>query len=609
MSQIFKILKRAIPGRERLPLLTVIQASMLAYSATRHSPTYLEPAFLASGLMNWEFARFEPYRVNPPLVRMIAALPVLAVAHQSDWSRFSEGPGVRSEFPLGEAFIKANEKRVLDLMVYARWACIPFSLIGAYFAYRWAKELYGPNCGLVTLILYVFDPNLLAHGELITPDAACTAFGILAGYTFWRWLKQPSWARALFAGAALGIAELAKMSWLILFAVWPTLWLVWRLLEPRRAKLSGPIVTRVKASEVLEHSDGGFVGIKPASSMSNAVRPPLVQLVLITLFAIYLINLGYAFEGTLTPLKDFQFVSTALTGLEKPGRPGNRFQSSFIGSIPLPFPKNYILGFDSQKKDFEHFEHRSYLRGTWSDHGWWYYYLYGLLVKVPCGTWGLLVLVIVSRMIQCSRAASVREEFVPLLPAFSLLVLVSSQTEFSIHLRYAFPALGLTLIFLGQAGKYLSQLTPIRATLISVAMLYSTISSLYAYPNHLAYFNDFVGGPQNGRRHLLSSSLDWGQGTGDAVAWLANTKPLSEVQFVMWNELLAQVLAEKSLKIISRGSSGPQSELLILYSADRYYDRQQKSDSTESRRNESVIHYFPSGMVLVSIKPLQKSEG
>ena len=55
-------------------------------------------------------------------------------------------------------------------------------------------------------------------------------------------------------------------------------------------------------------------------------------------------------------------------------------------------PKQYVLGFDSQKKDLEHFGQKSYLRGEWKDGGWWYYYFYGLLVKVPCGTWGLFAL-------------------------------------------------------------------------------------------------------------------------------------------------------------------------------------------------------------------------
>lgn len=59
--------------------LLTIQASLLAYSATTHSPTMNEPGHLAAGLSYWEFGRFEVCRVNPPLIRPIAALPVGSV--------------------------------------------------------------------------------------------------------------------------------------------------------------------------------------------------------------------------------------------------------------------------------------------------------------------------------------------------------------------------------------------------------------------------------------------------------------------------------------------------------------------------------------------------
>ncbi len=482
-------------------LLLLIQTSLLGYSATRHSPTHLEPAFLASGVSHWQFGRFELYRVNPPLVRMVAALPVLVVGCNTDWSRYRNGPGTRAEFPVGEDFIKANGPALIPLLIYARWACIPFNLIGAYFAYRWAKELYGGGAGLATLALYVFEPNLLAHGELITPDGACTAFGILAGFTFWRWLKRPSWNRAAIAAGALGIANLSKMSWLILFGLWPFLWLVWRWMDPgshgsKQRSVGRPAFASGGESQSLRH-------------------PPLIQLAGVLFLAVYVINLGYAFDGFGVPLGEFQFVSTVLTGLEKTGTPGNRFRDSWVESLPVPLPRQYVLGVDSQKKDLEGFAQKSYLRGEWKSGGWWYYYLYGFLVKVPCGTWAIFALVVLSRLFSRRRPVPFRDELVLLLPALVLLVVVSSQTEFNIHLRYVFPSLGFVLIFLGQSccrvpsGCLNRIMSP--ATLAILSLSYTVCSLTWIYPHHLAYFNDFIGGPSNGHRHLLGSSFDWGQ--------------------------------------------------------------------------------------------------
>jgi len=63
---------------------------------------------------------------------------------------------------------------------------------------------------------------------MITPDIPATSFGVLAAFCFWRWLRDPTWAHALLAGGALGLAELSKMTWVVLFGVWPAVWLAVR---------------------------------------------------------------------------------------------------------------------------------------------------------------------------------------------------------------------------------------------------------------------------------------------------------------------------------------------------------------------------------------------
>ena len=42
-------------------------------------------------------------------------------------------------------------------------------------------------------------------------------------------------------------------------------------------------------------------------------------------------------------------------------------------------------------------------------------------------------------------------------------------------------------------------------------MLFAAVSSLRIAPHQLAYFNEFVGGPEQGYRYLSNSNLDWGQ--------------------------------------------------------------------------------------------------
>lgn len=408
-------------------VLLGVHGGLLAYSATRHSPTMLEPGFLAAGLSHWEFGRFELFRVNPPLVRMVAALPVLAAGYEADWSGYYEGPGARPEFSMGADFVRANGERSLWLFTLARWACLPFSLAGGLFCFLWARDLWQHNgAGLIALTLWCFEPNVLAHGELITTDCAAASLGLGAGYFFWRWLRHPGWEHAGWAGLMLGLAQLTKSTWIVLFGLWPVLWLTWRLLRPR--------------------------GDRSGADQVVPLSMQLMQLMVTLLLGVYVLNLGYAYDGTLTPLRDYTFVSSAFTGLEEPGEPGNRFVGSWLGAVPVPLPEQYLLGVDLQKKDFEDYSQPSYLRGEWKEGGWWYYYLYGLAVKTPHGTQLMLLLAIVTLFARPggSRAdAGVRDLIVLLTPAVIVLFLVSAQLEFNHHLRYVLPVFGFAFVLCG----------------------------------------------------------------------------------------------------------------------------------------------------------------
>ncbi|MEZ6146129.1 MAG: glycosyltransferase family 39 protein [Planctomycetaceae bacterium] len=115
--------------------------------------------------------------------------------------------------------------------------------------------------GLLAVILWCLSPNILAHAQLVTPDVGTAALGAASAYTFWRWLKQPSWARASLAGLTPGFAQLTKSTLVIFFVSWPLLWLVDRLLR-------GPSLPRREG----------------------------MQLALLLVLGVYILNLGYGFQ-------------------------------------------------------------------------------------------------------------------------------------------------------------------------------------------------------------------------------------------------------------------------------------------------------------------------
>ena len=329
-------------------IVLAVHAALLAWGAWRHSPTVDEVAYLPAGVWHWTAGQFGLARVSPPLARLVATAPLVALeSPATNWARVDTSPGRRTEHDAGRDFLAANGSQSFAYFTIARWSCIGFSLLGGWICFRWANALYGAVSGVLAAVMWCFSPNLIAHGQLVTPDMAVTAFGIAATYAFWRWLRQPDWRRTVVMGLLLGLCQLSKTSGVVIAAVWPVLWLVDRW----------PIY-------------------RWSSGKKRAIEG--VQLLLAFSLALLVLNAGYLFQGTGTPLGRFEFVSAFGAGprtqQDGESHSGNRFAESWIGHMAVPLPKDYVLGVDLQKKAFET-RLRSYLGGTYIQGGWWYYYL------------------------------------------------------------------------------------------------------------------------------------------------------------------------------------------------------------------------------------------
>ena len=255
------------------------------------------------------------------------------------------------------------------------------------------------------------------------------------------------------------------------------------------------------------------------------------QLGAMLLLAIYLINLGYGFEGSFRRLGSYKFQSRVLTGGDERS---NRFGDSFLGQLPVPLPSSYVLGFDIQKSDFENSagKRTSYFHGKWYDHGWWWYYLFVVAVKTPLGTMGLFIVALLCRVRRGWRT-SWRDELVLLAPGAALFVLVSSQTGFSHHPRYALPAFPYALIWASQVAAIPLAARPrwakVQKSAVCLFAAWSIGSSLWVWPHSLAYFNELVGGPLGGGFYLQSSNVDWGEDLLYLKRWIdshPNARPL-----------------------------------------------------------------------------------
>ena len=537
----YALLERPKIARRAIVLLLAIHTGLLAYSAYVHSPTLNEPGHLVAGLSYWKFGQFDVYNVNPPLVKMVAALPVMAVGYEEDWSGFYTGLGARPEFAMGEDFVAANGERSFFLFMIARWACIPFSWLGGIICYLWARDLFGRPSGVVACAIWCFEPNILAHASLITSDAAGTALGLAACYTFWRWLKQPTWSQAALTGIVLGLAELTKTTLILFYPLWPLMWLGFRW------------------------SDRHAMALRDWFREAGMLAARMV-------IGLYVLNLGYGFEDSLQPLGEFRFISSLFTGggpetwnyqhqvanspapsHRPPDTPNhNRFANSLLACIPVPFPRQYLLGIDIQQSDFEDTNRQSYLRGKWRTGGWWYYYIYAVSIKLPLGLLTIAMLATVSCCIAFRdlendtslgllghaanasarlQSPSHRDILILLSPPLLIFAVVSSKTGLNEHMRYILPCFPFVFVWIsGFVGRVVVHgcrvrscdffgLVKARGGFAIALLIWAFTSSLSIFPHSIAFCNEAILGPRNARKHLLGSNVDWGQDTAYVINW------------------------------------------------------------------------------------------
>ncbi len=551
-------------------VLLVVHYGLAARSLILENPTVDEVLHLPAGVSYWQKGTFRLYHHNPPLVKLVAALPVVWAKPNVEPLYFTDNwrSVEPSQVPFGHEFAALNADRYFEFFRLARLMMPLFSIIGGLAVFAWSRRLYGTSGGLLSLALWVFCPNILAHARLVTSDLGATAIGVAATYLFWRFIQERTWKWAFLAGIALGLAQLTKFSMLVLYAVWPFLWLVYLVLAV------------------------------PNGRWPRYIGRGLVAGVAIVGVSVLAIDAGYFFEGVGIRLGDFEFGSRTLTRPVTPGmkRPEsknallditwqfrvNRFRGTWLGRLPTPLPEHYVLGFDEQKIETEGIPerfstawrrersqpgsiarelavpepfnekslgYRVYLNGELRERGWWYYYFLTLAYKVPEGTWLLviassLVLIFVRR----SRADWSNEIAVLTVPVV-ILVVISFFTDINLGLRYVLPIAPYVFIATGKVVPWLEGLAiPWRRLMRGVAAcsLGSTVAATaWIHPHYLAYFNWASGGPDRVPARLIDSNLDWGQDLVGLREWWEKTIPGERLGLVYFGQINPSIFAAR----------------------------------------------------------------
>ncbi len=330
-----------------------------------------------------------------------------------------------------------------------------------------AWQLYGPTGAVFAALLAAFEPNIIAHSRWVTTDLAVTVgifFTVLAA---WWFSRKPGMGRAALTGAALGLTLLAKVSGLILLPLIPIFWFA--------------------AFLALRKQAGG----KQKSPMFW-----LGSLLLVSLAAWLVLNTGFGWAGTMTPLGDFTFNSTLF----------NSVTAHLPAGVPVPLPALFTRCLDHSFW-FTELGHpvAAYLNGQFSHDGFSQYYVIAFTLKSTLGFLGVLLLTLL--MI---RKKNLHDDLFLILPVILFFGYFSVFNDINIGLRYILPIYPLLCVAAGRIVARPKMGKPVLAAAVILLLLHMG-ASLSVWPHYLEYFNRFAGGPGNGYRYLSDSNLDWGQ--------------------------------------------------------------------------------------------------
>jgi hypothetical protein len=239
--------------RQLAPVLLLLGLFLAAglLSAQVNTPTVDEFVYLPAGYYYLRSGDLTFDSTNPPLLKMVTALPLLAMDVDFDpdprWrdNRTGWGPWI-----FGTRFMETNRAHYLDAFFAGRAVVVLIGVATGVLVWWRAHALLSPAAALAALLLYCTMPPILAHSALATLDMGVTALVFATFVALARFAASEERPWAAVTGVLLGLAFAAKGVTLIFLPLVPVLaalgWRAWNR-ESALRFVDGMVVVAVTA--------------------------------------------------------------------------------------------------------------------------------------------------------------------------------------------------------------------------------------------------------------------------------------------------------------------------------------------------------------------------
>ncbi len=470
------------------------------FSMKDDSATMDEVAHLPAG---YSYLTQKDYRLNPehpPLLKDLAAIPLLFIKDinfPSDIKAWEED--VNGQWGFGYHFLYQMGNPVDQMIFWGRIPMILILILLGFYIFKWARELFGNKVALLALFLFSFSPTFLAHGRLVTTDVGAAAGVFIATYYFVKALKKSHKKNVILAGLAFGGAMLCKFSVVLLVPFFGLIAIVWGLLSSE--KKSKTVLRCIGLAFLI-----GVIGM-------------------LLIWPIYQYHIwNYPPERQVQDTK--VFLSAYPDFIQKP----------IIFAADKPILRPYAQYFTGLFMVFHRtaFGHTTYFLGEISNLGWKNYFPIVYSIKVPLA-FHILTLIALLYAVWLIKKPFWQNTFQRAkgwvkshFPEFAMLTFValywatSLTSNLNIGVRHLLPVFPFTFVLISAMIINLLK-TPslkLKYAILGAFVLWQATSVISIYPHFLAYFNEIVGGPNQGYIYVADSNLDWGQDLKRLKKWV-----------------------------------------------------------------------------------------
>jgi Dolichyl-phosphate-mannose-protein mannosyltransferase len=450
----------------------------LFFSSRQLSQTADEATHLYSGYRYLKCGDLTVSPEHPPLAKVIAAAPLLAMNFAVNCAPF-QGNNVQQAFAslnwlYSQNWPVALARARIAISVFAVGLCLLVWIV--------ARRMFGLATAVVAGLLLVFEPNLLAYGPLVMTDVPVTCMLLFAVFGFYLWITRRKVSFLLLTALATGLTLLTKHSGAVVL----------------------PILAALAVTDVLHQSGGQTGSDRPKWRLA---LHNLLAVSLICFVAAGIVWAGYALRFAANP------AASPLQDQRPPAASGSERVLRGLEALHL-MPQAYLQGFASAIALSDQ-SSVAFVAGKVYLHAPWFSTPFNFVIR---NTAAMLVMIVMAAFGVAFAFRQRHRELLFLLVPVAVYLAVCIHASTNVSVRYLLPTFPFLVIMVAAGCVELARRTRWVTCALPCLILLHAASSLHAYPNYLSYANDLWGGPK--RAYKYEPWLDLGQAYPEVKTYL-----------------------------------------------------------------------------------------